>query len=72
MYTRYTDRVVGPNEITLEKVINLSQSHYTIFDTNTVFPTEKLINIPFDIKPRDFNRANNEKKSKGLFRTSTW
>ena len=64
MYTRYTDRVVGPNEITLEKVINLSQGHYTIFDTNTVFPTEKLINIPFDIKPKNFNRANNGKKVK--------
>ena len=72
MYTRYTDRVVGPNEITLEKVINLSQGHYTIFDTNTVFLTGKLINIPFDTKPKDFNRATNGKKSKGLFRTSTW
>jgi len=48
MYTRYTDRVVGPKEITLERVINLSQAHYTKFDTNTVFPTEKLIKIPFD------------------------
>ena len=64
MYTRYTDRVVGPNEITLEKVINLSQGHYTIFDTNTVFPTGKLINIPFYTKPKDFNRATNEKKVK--------
>ena len=64
MYTRYTDRVVGPNEITLEKVIGLSQGHYTIFDTNTVFSTEKLINIPFDIKSKDFNRATNEKKVK--------
>ena len=64
MYTRYTDRVVGPNEITLEKVIDLSQGHYTIFDTNTVFSTEKLINIPFDIKPKDFNRATNGKKVK--------
>ena len=64
MYTRYTDRVVGPNEITLEKVINLSQGHYTIFDTNTVFPTEKLIKIPFDTKPKDFNRATNGKKVK--------
>lgn len=64
MYTRYTDRVVGPNEITLEKVIGLSQGHYTIFDTNTIFSTEKLINIPFDIKSKDFNRATNEKKVK--------
>ena len=64
MYTRYTDRVVGPNEITLEKVVNLSQGHYTIFDTNTVFPTEKLINIPFDIKPNDFTRATNGKTLK--------
>lgn len=64
MYTRYTDRVVGPNEITLEKVIDLSQGHYTIFDTNTVFPTGKLINIPFYTKPKDFNRATNEKKVK--------
>ena len=64
MYTRYADRVVGPNEITLEKVINLSQGHYTIFDTNTVFPTEKLIKIPFDTKPKDFNRATNGKKVK--------
>ena len=64
MYTRYTDRVVGPNEITLEKVVNLSQGHYTIFDTNTIFPTEKLINIPFYTKPKDFNRATNGKKVK--------
>ena len=64
MYTRYTDRVVGPNEITLEKVINLSQGHYTIFDINTVFPTEKLIKIPFDIKPKDFTRTTNGKKVK--------
>ena len=64
MYTRYTDRVVGPNEITLEKVINLSQGHYTIFDTNTVFPTEKLIKIPFDTKPNNFIRATNGKTVK--------
>lgn len=64
MYTRYTDRVVGPKEITLEKVIGLSQGHYTIFDTNTVFPTGKLINIPFYTKPKDFNRATNGKKVK--------
>ena len=64
MYTRYTDRVVGPNEITLDKVISLSQGHYTIFDTNTVFPTEKLINIPFDTKPKDFTRATNGKTVK--------
>ena len=64
MYTRYTDRVVGPNEITLEKVINLSQGHYTIFDTNTVFSTEKLIKIPFDTKPKDFARATNRKTIK--------
>lgn len=64
MYTRYTDRVVGPNEITLEKVINLSQSHYTIFDANTVFSTGKLIKIPFDTKPKDFARATNGKKVK--------
>ena len=64
MYTRYTDRVVGPNEITLEKVINLSQVHYTIFDTNTVFSTEKLIKIPFDTKPKDFARATNGKTIK--------
>ena len=64
MYTRYTDRVVGPKEITLERVINLSQAHYTIFDTNTVFPTEKLIKIPFDTKPKDFARATNGKTVK--------
>ena len=64
MYTRYTDRVVGPNEITLEKVINLSQGHYTIFDTNTVFSTEKLIKIPFDTKPKDFNRTTSGKRVK--------
>ena len=64
MYTRYTDRVVGSNEITLEKVINLSQGHYTIFDTNTVFPTEKLIKIPFDTKPNNFVRATNGKTVK--------
>ena len=64
MYTRYTDRVVGPKEITLEKVINLSQAHYTIFDTNTVFSTEKLIKIPFDTKPKDFDRAINGKTVK--------
>ena len=64
MYTRYTDRVVGPNEITLEKVINLSQGHYTIFDTNTVFSTGKLINIPFDTKPADFLRVTNGKTVK--------
>ena len=66
MYTRYTDRVVGPNEITLEKVINLSQGHYTIFDTNTVFPNEKLIKIPFNTKPNDFVRATNGKTAKVL------
>jgi glycosyltransferase, group 2 family len=64
MYTRYTDRVVGPNEITLEKVINLSQGHYTIFDTNTVFSTEKLIKIPFDTKPKNLARATNGKTIK--------
>lgn len=64
MYTRYTDRVVGPKEITLEKVINLSQAHYTIFDTNTVFPTGKLIKMPFDTKPKDFARATNGKTIK--------
>ena len=64
MYTRYTDRLVGPNEITLEKVINLSQGHYTIFDTNTVFSTEKLIKIPFDTKPNNFARATNGKRVK--------
>lgn len=64
MYTRYTDRVVGPNEITLEKVINISQGHYTIFDTNTVFSTEKLIKISFDTKPKDFARATNGKTVK--------
>ena len=64
MYTQYTDRVVGPNEITLEKVINVSQGHYTIFDTNTVFPTEKLIKIPFDIEPKDFIRVTNGKTVK--------
>ena len=64
MYTRYTDRVVEPKEITLERVINLSQAHYTIFDTNTVFPTEKLIKIPFDTKPKDFARATNRKTVK--------
>lgn len=64
MYTRYTDRVVGPNEITLENAINLSQGHYTIFDTNTVFSTEKLIKIPFDIEPKDFIRATNGKTLK--------
>ena len=64
MYTRYTDRVVGPNEITLENVIDLSNGHYTIFDTNTVFPTEKLIKIPFDTKPNNFIRATNGKTVK--------
>ena len=64
MYTRYTDRVVGPKEITLENVINLSKGHYTIFDTNTVFPTEKLIKIPFDIEPKDFIRVTNGKTVK--------
>ena len=64
MYTRYTDRVVGPKEITLENVINLSKGHYTIFDTNTVFPTEKLIKISFDTKPKDFIRATNGKTVK--------
>ena len=64
IYTRYIDRVVGPKEITLERVINLSQAHYTIFDTNTVFPTEKLIKIPFDTKPKDFARATNIKTVK--------
>ena len=64
MYTRYTDRVVGPKDITLENVIDLSNGHYTIFDTNTVFLTEKLIKIPFDIEPKDFNRATNRKKVK--------
>ena len=64
MYTRYTDRVVGPKDITLENVINLSNGHYTIFDTNTVFSTEKLIKIPFDTEPKNFNRATNGKKVK--------
>ena len=64
MYTRYTDRVVGPEDITLENVINLSNGHYTIFDTNTVFPTEKLIKMPFDINPKDFTRATNGKTLK--------
>ena len=64
MYTRYTDRVVGPKEITLENVINLSKGHYTIFDVNTVFPTEKLIKIPFDTKPNNFVRATNGKTVK--------
>ena len=64
MYTRYTDRVVGPKDITLENVINLSNGHYTIFDTNTVFSTGKLIKIPFDTKPKDFARATNGKKVK--------
>ena len=64
MYTRYTDRVVGPKDITLENVINLSNGHYTIFDTNTVFSTEKLIKIPFDTEPKDFARATNGKTVK--------
>ena len=64
MYTRYTDRVVGPKDITLENVIDLSNGHYTIFDTNTLFSTEKLIIIPFDIEPNEFVRATNGKTVK--------
>lgn len=64
MYTRYTDRVVGPKDITLENVIDLSNGHYTIFDTNTLFSTEKLIKVPFDIEPKDFIRATNGKTVK--------
>ena len=64
MYTEYTDRKVAKNGLTLQHVINLSQGHYTIFGTNTVFPTEKLIKIPFNPGPKDFVRATNGKSVK--------
>lgn len=61
MYTANKQRIVSHNGMTLENVVNLSQGHYTIFDSNTVFPDSKLIKIDFNIQPEDFIRANNGK-----------
>ena len=64
MYTVNSSRVVSHNGMTLENVIELSQGHYTIFDTNTIFPTSKLIKMNFNVEPDGFKRANNGKTVK--------
>lgn len=61
MYTVNPSRVISHNGMTLENVIELSQGHYTIFDSNTIFPNSKLIKIDFNTEPEDFIRVNNGK-----------
>ena len=64
MYMINPQRVVAHNGMTLENVIEASQGHYTIFDSNTIFPNSKLIKMDFNTEPEDFIRANNGKTVK--------